>query len=86
MSKVAINLLWMAGLVLPAFGQFKNILLDSMADKHGRFPIEPTVTINYKTPTTILVAAFPDHLYLTSDGGSTWKKTKSRSEIGRAHV
>lgn len=82
MSKVVINLLWMAGLVLPAFGQFKNILLDSMTDKHGRFPIEPTVTINYKTPTTILVAAFPDHLYLTSDGGSTWKKTKSRSAFG----
>ncbi len=61
------------------FGQFKNILLDSMADKQGRFPIEPAVAINYKTPDNILVAAFPDRLYTTVDGGLAWKKSTLQS-------
>ncbi len=64
------------------FGQFKNILLDSMADKHGRFPVEPTVAINFKTPENILVAYFPDYLHVTNDGGLTWKKSTSESIFG----
>ncbi|MBX2945759.1 MAG: exo-alpha-sialidase [Cyclobacteriaceae bacterium] len=66
----------------PGYGQFKNILLDSMADKQGRYPVEPTIAINYKTPDNIVVAAFPDHVYASNDGGLSWTKSKSRAAFG----
>lgn len=82
MIRDIITVLFSVGLVIPGFCQFKNILLDSMADKQGRYPIDPTIAINFKTPDNVLVAAFPDHLYSTLDGGLTWKKSKSRSAFG----
>lgn len=63
-------------------GQFKNILLDSMADKQGRYPVEPTISINYKTSDNVLVASSPNRVYSTLDGGLTWKKSTSRSAFG----
>jgi len=82
MIRVLINVLLMAGFVLPAFGQFKNILLDSVANKAGRYPVDPTIVINFKTPENILVASFPDHLYTSNDSGISWNKSKSRSTFG----
>ena len=51
------------------FGQFKNIVLDE-----NIVPSAISVAVNPKEPTSIIVAG-GDALYITSDGGETWKKS-----------
>ncbi|MBX2963783.1 MAG: exo-alpha-sialidase [Cyclobacteriaceae bacterium] len=62
------------------FAQFKNILLDSAAGGSGRYPIDPAVAINFKTPDNIVVSAFPDQLFVSADGGTTWSRSSAQSK------
>jgi len=62
--------------------QFKNVLIDSTLSSGGRYPCEPSITINYKNPDNMVVGAAVDNVYTTFDGGATWQKSKMRSPHG----
>ncbi|MEO0896921.1 MAG: sialidase family protein [Bacteroidota bacterium] len=67
-------------LTLPSKAQFKNILLD---DKYlGYNPCEPSITINYKNPNNIVGGAVLDKVYVSEDGGNTWKMSRIKSSYG----
>lgn len=64
-----------------AYGQFKNILLDS-AKSNGRFPSEPSVAVSYKNPETIVVGSAINNVYYTNNRGLSWMKSKLQSPHG----
>ena len=66
-------------LPLCMFGQFKNVKVDEGASGN---PCEPSITINKKNPLNIVVAASPDNVYYTVDGGDTWQMQKFTSSAG----
>lgn len=72
-------------LVLVAFNaeaQFKNILIDSAKSNTGRYPCEPSITINYKNPNNMVAGSAIDNVYYSFDGGVTWEKSRIRSPHG----
>jgi hypothetical protein len=61
-------------------GQYKNHLLDERGS--GIEACEPAIIINPKDPLNIVVATSPDRIFVTSDGGNKWLKTKIISPFG----
>jgi len=66
-----------------AYGQFKNILLDSGGIDQGMYaPCEPSIAINKKNTKNIVAGAILNKVYTTHDGGLSWKKSTLSSPLG----
>lgn len=74
----AITLLTLASQL--ALGQFRNIKLDEQSD--GDYMCEPSIFINPKNPLNIVAASVLNNIYVTKDGGLTWKKNDVTSSFG----
>ncbi len=66
------------------FAQFKNIKLDSAIAGRTHQPCEPTIVINRKNPKNIVAASVLNNVYITEDGGETWKTIALESSHGVA--
>ena len=67
-----------------AFCQFKNIKLDSAITGREYQPCEPSITINRKDPMNIVAASVLNNMYVTEDGGDSWKTVSLESSHGVA--
>ncbi|HEY0653969.1 MAG TPA: sialidase family protein [Chryseosolibacter sp.] len=67
-------------LCLPVVAQFKNIKLDEQ--HNGDYMCEPSIAINPKNPLNIVAASVLNNIYVTKDGGATWKKIEVVSSMG----
>src|SRR5688572_25543039 len=63
-----------------AQAQFKNIKLDEQAA--GNHACEPSIVINPRNPDNIVAASVLNNVYMTKDGGATWKKQEMKSSFG----
>lgn len=60
--------------------QFKNIKLDEKSERD--YVCEPTIAINPKNVNNIVAASVLNNIYVTHDGGATWKKQELQSPLG----
>jgi hypothetical protein len=60
--------------------QFKNIKLDEKTD--GDYVCEPSIAINSKNVNNIVAASVLNNIYVTNDGGLSWKKQDLQSPLG----
>lgn len=60
--------------------QFKNIKLDEQHE--GDYMCEPSIAINPKNPQNIVASSVLNNIYVTKDGGATWKKNEVTSSFG----
>lgn len=61
--------------------QFKNIMLDEQSGSNA-FVCEPTIAINPRYPNNIVAGSVLNNVYVTKDGGLTWKKNQLESPFG----
>ena len=65
---------------VPAFGQFKNIMVDQQDGTSG-FVYGPAIAINPRQTNNIVAASIPGHVYFTKDTGLTWTQSKLSSPL-----
>lgn len=65
--------------------QFKTIVLEEATSTGLNGAINPSVAINPKDPDNIIAVAGANHVYVTTDGGETWKTTQIKSEFGQGN-
>jgi hypothetical protein len=58
-----------------ALPQFKNIKLDESGPENP-YVCEPSIAINPKNPLNIVAGSVLNNVYVTTDGGANWKKSK----------
>jgi hypothetical protein len=66
---------------LTAAAQFKNIKLDEQS-QDDKYVCEPSIAINPRNPLNIVAASVLNNVYVTKDGGSSWKEVDVISPFG----
>lgn len=80
LRKISGSIAFIAFTCAAAFGQFTNVVLDSKTD--GDYVCEPSIAINPKDPLNIVAASVLNNVYVTKDGGKSWKKSEVTSSMG----